>query len=91
MIVKAIYLGTKPVPRIYHKGNIIYQGNVEFHVMEDGKLIILGALRANDLPDGLYLDCAPNVEWIYPVQSGNVLTIEQVYGAVQNGNILEVE
>lgn len=88
MIVKAIYLGTKPVPRIYHKGNIIYQGNVEFHVMEDGKLIILGALRANSLPGGLYLDCAP--EWVYPVQSGSVLTVEQVYGAEQSGNLLEV-
>jgi hypothetical protein len=91
MIVNAIYRGAKPVQRIYHCGEIIFRGEpVEFHVMEDGKLIILGALRANDLPDGLYLDCAPNVEWIYPVQSGNVLTIEQVYGAVQNGNILEV-
>lgn len=91
MIVKAIYRGTKPVPRVYHKGKIIYQGNVEFHVVEDGKLIILGALHANSLSDGLYLDCAPDVEWIYPVQSGSVLTVEQVYAATQSGNILEVE
>ena len=89
MIVKAIYLGTKPVQRIYHCGEIIFRGEpVEFHVMEDGKLMILGALRANSLPGGLYLDCAP--EWVYPVQSGSVLTVEQVYGAEQSGNLLEV-
>lgn len=64
---------------------------VVFHVIEDGKLIILGALTANSLPDGLYLDCTPKVEWVYPVQNGNVLTIEQVYKATQNGNVLEVE
>lgn len=91
MIVKAIYQGTTPVHRVYHNGQIIFQNPVEFHVVEDGKLIILGALSANSLTDGLYLDCAPEVEWIYPVQSGNVLTIEQVYLATQSGNILEVE
>lgn len=92
MIVKAIYLGARPVHRVYHNGEIIFQREpVEFHRIEDGKLIILGALNANSQPDGLYLDCAPNVEWIYPVQVGNVLTIEQVYSAVQNGNVLEVE
>lgn len=92
MIVKAIYHGTKPVQRIYHNGKIIFQGvTVEFHVIEDGKLIIVGAINANSLPEGLYLDCGNGDEWIYPVQSGNVLTIEQVYGAVQNGNVLEVE
>lgn len=62
---------------------------VEFHLLEDGNLIIVGAYSANSLPDGLYLDCAP--DWIYPEQNGNVLTIEQVYSAVQNGNVLEVE
>lgn len=33
---------------------------IEFHLLEDGKLIILGA-RANSQPNGLYLDCAPNM------------------------------
>ena len=67
---------------------------VEFHVIEDGKLIILGAYSAKSSSDGLYLDCTPNtpeVEWIYPVQNGNVLMIEQVYSATQSGNVLEVE
>ena len=92
MCVKAIYHALKTIFRIYHKGEIIFQGNpVVFHVIEDGKLIILGALTANSLPDGLYLDCTPKVEWVYPVQNGNVLTIEQVYKATQNGNVLEVE
>ncbi len=92
MITKAIYYGTRPVTRVYHNGVIIFSGEpVEFHVIEDGKLIILGALNANSYPGGLYLDCAPDVEWIYPVQNGNVLTLEQVYAATQNGNILEVE
>ena len=90
MIVKAIYLGGLPVNRVYHNGVIVFDRSpVEFHVIEDGKLIIMGALEANSLPDGLYLDCSP--KWINPVQSGNVLTIEQVYSAVQNGNVLTVE
>ena len=92
MIVHAIYKGSVPVQRIYHRGQFIFQGvNVEFHVVEDGKLIILGAMNANSLPDGLYIDCAPDVDWIYPVQNGNVLTVEQVYAATQSGNVLEVE
>lgn len=90
MIVNAIYHGSQQVHRIYHGGAIIFErSHVVFHVIDDGKLIIMGALEANSLPDGLYLDCSP--EWIYPVQSGNVLTIEQVYNAVQNGNVLTVE
>lgn len=92
MIVKAIYRGLKQVGRVYHNGQIIFQNSpVEFHLLEDGKLIILGAYSANSFTDGLYLDCAPDIDWIYPVQNGNVLTIEQVYSAVQNGNVLEVE
>lgn len=92
MIVKGIYLGTRPVHRVYHNGEIIFQGGpVVFHVVEDGKLIVLGAYEANPSTDGLYLDCAPDVEWIYPVKSGNVLTIEQVYKATKSGNVLEVE
>lgn len=93
MITKAIYYGTRPVDRVYRNGKIIFQSKpsepVVFHVIEDGKLIILGAMNANSLPDGLYLDCAP--EWIFPVQNGNVLAIEQVYSATLNGNVLEVE
>ena len=92
MIVKGIYPGTRPVHRVYHDGEIVFQGDpVVFHMVEDGKLIILGALKANSLPGGLYLDCAPDVDWIYPVKNGNVLTIEQVYKATQSGNVLEVE
>ena len=92
MIVKAIYRGTTPVHRVYNNGKIIFQGSpVEFHVIEAGKLIIVGALNANSFSDGLYLDCAPDAEWIDPVQNGNVLSIEQVYAATQSGNILEVE
>ena len=95
MITKAIYYGTRPLTRVYHNGVVIFQSipsePIEFHVVEDGKLIILGAVNANSQPDGLYLDCAPDVAWIYPVLTGNVLTIEQVYAAVQNGNVLEVE
>ena len=76
--------------RIYHKGEIVFlRDPITFHVIEDGKLIILGAITANSLPDGLYLDCAP--DWVYPVQNGNALTIEQVYAATQSGNVLEVE
>ena len=93
MITKAIYYGTRPLTRVYHNGMVIFQSipnePIEFHVVEDGKFIIIGALNANSLPDGLYLDCAP--EWTFPVQNGNVLSIEQVYSAVQNGNVLEVE
>lgn len=92
MIVNAIYHGLKQVGRVYRNGQIIFENSpVEFHLLEDGKFIIVGAYSAVGLPDGLYLDCTPNVEWIYPVQNGNVLTIEQVYGAVQNGNVLTVE
>lgn len=95
MIVKAIYHAAMAIYRIYHKREIIFQGvPVVFHIIEDGKLIILGAHTANSLEDGLYIDCEPElpeVDWIYPVQNGNVLTIEQVYKATQNGNVLEVE
>lgn len=92
MIVNKIYLGMGMIHRIYHRGEMVYQRDpIAFQVIEDGKLIILGALKANSLPGGLYLDCAPDVDWIYPVKSGNVLTIEQVYKATQSGNVLEVE
>lgn len=90
-MVGAVYIGKTPIERIYFGGEIIFQGTepVVFHAIEDDKLIILGAHTINDQPNGLYLDCAP--EWIYPVQDGNVLTIEQVYSATQNGNVLEVK
>ena len=93
MIVKKIYRGTRPLDRIFRNGKLIFsqKEDVVFHRVEDGKLIILGAKNANSQPEGLYLDCAPDVAWIYPVLTGNVLTLEQVYSAVQNGNVLEVE
>lgn len=91
MIVDAIYHGGEQIERIYHAGEIIFQGvqPFDFHIIEDGKLIIVGALSAKSYPDGLYIDCYP--AWTYPVQNGNVLTVEQVYSATQNGNVLEVE
>ena len=74
MIVNAIFYGTKEVLRIYHAGEIVFDGNpVDFHVIEDGKLIIQGAYSMADLPNGLYLDCAPEATWEAPVQTGNVL------------------
>lgn len=95
MIVDAVYFGKIPIERIYFGKELIFQAEtaepVVFHVIEDGKLIILGAHTINDLPSGLYLDCAPEASWIYPVQNGNTLTIEQVYSATQNGNALGVE
>ena len=90
MIVNAIYHGLTQVFKIYHNGGLIFQNSpIEFHVVEDDKLIIVGALSAIELPDGVYLDCT--LDWIYPVRNGNVLTIEQVYSATPNGNVLEVE
>lgn len=105
MCVKAIYHALRTILRIYHGGEIIFERTpIVFQKIEDGKLIILGAYSLNDSPDGLYLDCTaepdpdepdipdnPVGEWIYPIQNGNVLTIEQVYKATQNGNVLEVE
>lgn len=91
MIVNAIFYGTKEVQRIYHAGEIVFQGcPVELYVIEDGKLIIQGAYSMADLPQGLYLDCAPETTWEAPVQTGNVLYVSQVYAATQNGNVLEV-
>lgn len=90
MIVNGIYHGATAVQRVYHAGEIIFQTNpVEFHVIEDDKLIIVGAYSAREFPDGVYLDCNP--DWIFPVQNGNVLYVRQVYGATQNGNVLEVK
>ena len=92
MIVNAIYHGASEIHRVYHNGEIVFENNpVEFHVIEDGNLIILGAYSAKEYPDGLYLDCAPDVEWESPVQTGNVLRITQVYSATLNGNVLEVK
>lgn len=33
----------------------------------------------------------PTGEWIYPVRSGNLLELRQVYNATKKGNMLEVE
>lgn len=62
---------------------------IEFHVFDGDKLIIVGALSALELEDGLYLDCSP--EWESPVQNDNALRITQVHAATKNGNVLEVE
>lgn len=58
MRVIRIYSARKIIPRIYHRKEIVYQRDpIAFQVVEDGKLIILGAITASSLPDGLYLDC----------------------------------
>lgn len=38
-----------------------YEIPVEFHVVEDGKFVIEGAMSATSTDDGLYLDCTPPV------------------------------
>lgn len=95
MIVDAVYFGKIPIERIYFGRELIFQAEtvepVVFHVIEDGKLIILGARSVVSTPEGLYLDCAPEADWTYPVQDGNVLRVEQVYKATQSGNVLRVE
>ena len=91
MDVITIYYGTQLIEKVYHNYEIVFKNNsVLFHKIEDGKLIILGYYDITE-KDGLYIDCVPKKDWIYPVQNGNVLTIEQVYSATQNGNVLEVE
>lgn len=90
MIVGGIYHGGTAFQRVYHNGKILFETKpVEFHVIEDDKLIIVGAYSAREFPDGLYLDCNP--DWIFPVRSGNALYVRQVYSATQDGNVLEVE
>ena len=89
MILKSIYKGTKSIQKIYHNGGeISFYKPIAFQVVEDGKLIIIGALTVNNLPDGLYLDCTS--DWVYPVLRGNTLTVEQVLSATLTGNTLEV-
>lgn len=91
----------------FDTSEIVIDGDLEpvtFNLIEDDKLIILGAHTINSMDDGLYLDCEPDAsepdipepdipdsEWVYPVLNGNVLTIEQVYSATQNGNVLVIE
>lgn len=92
MIVNAVYYGLNHVHRIYHAGQLILQRDpVQFHVLEDGKLIVVGALSANSFPEGLYLDCSPDADWIPPVVENGTLILRQVYSATPNGNTLEVE
>lgn len=92
MVVNAIYHGSKQVSRIYHAGAIIFQRSlVEFHVIEDDKLIILGALSAISTEDGVYLDCTEDVNWTDPQLSDGVLTISQAYTSSQTGTTLEVQ
>lgn len=90
-MLDAVYCGNVPIERIYFGRGIIFEGVTpfDFHVIEDGKLIILGAYSTESYQECLYIDCVP--DWTYPVQNGNVLTVEQVYLATQNGNVLEVE
>lgn len=92
MIVDAIYHGLNQIRRVYRGSQLIFQGNkpIQFHITEDGKLIVVGALSALPFEDGLYLDCYPDVEWDYPVLENGVLTITQAHTATHNGITLEV-
>ena len=91
MVVNAIYRGSTRIQAVYRGSQLIFQGvePFEFHLLEDGKLIIVGAMSAVSLQDGLYLDCSP--DWETPVLNDDVLTIRQVYSATPNGDTLEVE
>lgn len=92
MIVNAIYRGLSYVTRIYHNSKVIFEKIlIDFHVIEDGKLVVMGAYSVTDTDNGLYIDCAPDITWEYPVKNGNVLRITQVHSATKNGNVLEVE
>ena len=92
MIVDAIYHGLNQIHRVYRGSKLIFQGNkpIQFHITEDGKLIVVGALSALPFEDGLYLDCYPDVEWDYPVPENGVLTITQAHTATPTGMTLEV-
>lgn len=90
MCVKAIYNGLKMIYRLFRDNKLMFQCEpVTFNTIKDGRLTIYGAHTVISTPEGIYLDCEP--EWVYPEQSGNVLTIRQVYKATQNGSVLEVE
>jgi hypothetical protein len=91
MVVNAIYRGLTRLQKVYRGSHMIFQGvePFDFHIIEDGKLVIVGAMSAVSLPDGLYLDCSP--DWEYPELNGDVLTITQAYSATLNGDVLEVE
>lgn len=54
--IERICFGARPLYWAYRSR----VDQVDFHVIEDGKLIIAGAKMANSLPDGLYLDCVPS-------------------------------
>ena len=92
MIVNAIYHGSKQVFRGYHGSQLIFQGSnpIQFHAIEDDKLIIMGAKSMLAVGDALYLDCSPDVEWDYPVVENGVLKIRQAHTATMNGTTLEV-
>lgn len=63
MSAKSIHRGTIHTNIGCHNAVLIFQRDVvTFHSIEDGKLIILGAMSAKSLADGLYLDCAPTIE-----------------------------
>lgn len=40
--------------------------------------------------DGAIVSIDPRIVWIDPVQDGTVLTVQQVYSAVKNDDVLEV-
>lgn len=60
------------------------------HFANGDVLNIYRTQYARQKNNDLYLDRAIGDAWDSPEQSGNDLTLKQVYSAVQNGNILEV-
>lgn len=100
-IANLIEKGLRAESSVFRNGALLFPNEpVEFHVIQDGRLIIVGAMSAVSKADGLYLDCeADNPEdnpedvpehWEDPILNGSELTITQVYGAVPNGSELEV-
>ena len=54
--IKSIIFNAIPLHKTCCSSSVYH----EFHVIEDGKLIILGAYHMKDSPEGLYLDCDAN-------------------------------
>lgn len=62
---------------------------VEMYTIVNDQLLINRAYSIKTTSEAAYIDCEP--DWIEPEQNGDVLTIEQVYSATQNNDIVGVE
>lgn len=79
MVVNAIYHGLNQIHRVYHGSKLIFQREpIAFHVVEDDKLIIVGALSAIPFGDGLYLDCQPEFARFHVMEDGKLLLLGAV-------------